>query len=415
MSIPRFAQSFAPRPSSHDRWGAVRLAFQLLLVAVFVLGCSASAGATPSPLGTQGEGVASSGQLLYVCNQDDASVAIIDLETMEVLRTVDLQAMGFSENARPHHIAVEPDGSYWYVSLIGEGVVAKIDRNDELVGTVPFETPGMLTLDAANDRLYVARSMTAVNPPRRIGEIRPSDMTIEEIDIFFPRPHALVMNRETRVVYTASLGVNQIAAVDPQTERAILTDVDGPPHALMQFAISPDGSKLAISGEISHTMHLFDISDDPLEPRHMGAVDVGIQPFDPIFSPNGNRVWFGNKAENTIMAVDVEAMEVVTVLDDDRIREPHGAVTTADGRWIIISNSNVREGHTLMLAEQMDHADHGDHGDHADHAMMDHAAAPDERIVGGLGNVAFIDAHTGELVTVIELGQNVTGIALGPR
>ncbi|MEX2531886.1 MAG: YncE family protein [Gemmatimonadota bacterium] len=385
----------------------MRSRLQALLLTLFVLGCSASAGAAPSSPAADAENLGFADELLYVCNQDDASVTIIDVEAREVVRTVDLQALGFSENARPHHIAVEPDGSYWYVSLIGEGVVAKIDRNDELAGTAPFGTPGMLTLDGANDRLYVARSMTAVNPPRRIGEIRTSDMTIEEIDVFFPRPHALVMNRETGIVYTASLGVNQVAALDPETDRAILTDVDGPPHALMQFAISPDGSTLAISGEISHTLHLFDISEDPLQPRHLGAVEVGLQPFDPIFTADGSTVWLGNKAENTIMAVDVETREVVRVLDDDRIREPHGATATADGRWIIISNANVREGHTLMLAEQDE--------DHGDHAMMDDDAPTRERVVGGLGRVTFIDAQTGELVTVVEVGQNASGIALGPR
>jgi DNA-binding beta-propeller fold protein YncE len=358
-------------------------------------------GLLPAPVGSGGGSETAAAGLLYVCNQDDASVAVIDLETGDVVRTVDLQALGFSANARPHHIAIEPDGSYWYVSLIGEGVVAKLDGNDRLVATASFETPGMLALDAARGRLYVARSMTAVNPPRRIGEIRTSDMTIDEVEIFFPRPHALVLDPRTGTAYTASLGVNQVAAVDAETGRAFLTDVEGPPHALMQFALSPDGRMLAISGEISHTMHFFDLGENPLEPRHAGFLGVGIQPFDPIFDADGRTVWFGNKVDNTIMAVDVATREIVTVLDDERIREPHGAARSLDGRFILISNSNVREGHTLMLARDPDHAHH--------------QAAPAERVVGGRGSVAIIDAATHALVRVIEVGQNATGIAVGPR
>lgn len=338
--------------------------------------------------------VSLSSELLYVCNQDEASVSVIDVESGTVVRTVDLQERGFSANARPHHIAVEPDGSYWYVSLIGEGLVVKLDRSDRVVGTAPFATPGMLGLDSERGLLWVGRSMTAVNPPPRIAMIRTEDMSIDEVDVFFPQPHALALDPETGIVYTASLSVNQIAAVDPRTERAEITNVEGPPHALMQFAVSPDGRTLAISGEISHTLHFFDISEDPLRPRHAGYVDVETQPFDPIFTLDGTTVWLPNKAANRITAVDVSTREIVAVLDDPRIRQPHGAAVSSDGRWVLISSTNVREPHVMMV--------HGD--DHQDHG-------PAERIVGGPGNVVIIDTRMREVVKVVEVGRNATGIA----
>jgi DNA-binding beta-propeller fold protein YncE len=347
------------------------------------------------------EAVATSAGLLFVCNQDQASVAIVDIEAGEVIHTVDLQALGFSANARPHHIVIEPDGSHWYVSLIGEGVVAKLDRNHRLVGTAEFETPGMLALHSEQDRLFVARSMTAVNPPPRIGIIRPSDMSIEEVEVFFPRPHALILDERTGIAFTASLAVNQIAAVDPVTERAVVTDVEGPPHALMQWALSPDGTTLAISGELSHTVHFFDVSEDPLQPRHIGVVEVEAQPFDPIFTRDGRTVWLGNKLADRITAIDVESLEVVRVLDDPRIRQPHGAAVSPDGRFVLISNTNVREPHDMVMARE-DGRD-PQHHDHHD---------PGERVVGGPGSVVIIDAESGEVVNVVQVGQNATGIAV---
>ncbi|MEM9666415.1 MAG: hypothetical protein AAF970_15875, partial [Bacteroidota bacterium] len=119
---------------------------------------------------------------LYVGNQAEASVSIIDMDRNVLMRVVDLQALGFSENAKPHHTAVEPDGAHWYVSLIGESKVLKFDRDHNLVGQVDFETPGMLAMDPTADRLYVARSMMAVNPPRRVGVIERSSMGLEEVD-----------------------------------------------------------------------------------------------------------------------------------------------------------------------------------------------------------------------------------------
>lgn len=340
-------------------------------------------------------GVSLSPDWLYVCNQDDATISVIDIPTRRVIRTIDLQELGFSASARPHHVVVEPDGSHWYVSLIGEGLVVKLDREDRVVGTAPFETPGMMALHPTEDLLFVGRSMTAVNPPRRIAVIRRSEMSIDEIDVFFPRPHAMVLNPGTGVVYTASLGVNQIAAVDPETERAVLTDVEGPAHALMQFALSPDGSTLAMSAELSHTVFFFDIAEDPLNPRQVAAVDVEAQPFDPVFTPDGRTLWLGNKSANTITAIDAEIHEVVAVLDDPRVRQPHGAAVSADGRWVLISSTNVRPDHAMH--EQADH-ESGDAGEPAS---------------SGAGSIVVIDAASREIEAVIDVGNNATGIAVG--
>ena len=105
-------------------------------------------------------------ELLYVASQEDVTVAIIDMGTNELVATVDLKEFGYSETAKAHHTAVEPDGSHWYVSLIAAGKVLKFDRNNRLVGEADFETPGMLSLDPESDLLYVGRSMAAVNPPQ---------------------------------------------------------------------------------------------------------------------------------------------------------------------------------------------------------------------------------------------------------
>ena len=67
-------------------------------------------------------------QKLYITNQGGASITIIDQQKLTVDTTIDLTKLGFTANAKPHHVAVEPDGSFWYVTLIGDGKVLKFDR-----------------------------------------------------------------------------------------------------------------------------------------------------------------------------------------------------------------------------------------------------------------------------------------------
>jgi len=330
-------------------------------------------------------------EFLYVCNQSDATVTLIDTRTNEIARTIDLKTLGFSANAKPHHIAVEPDGSFWYVTLIGENKIVKIDKNDHIVGQATFETPGMLALDPTRDLLYVGRSMTAVNPPKRIGAIKRSDMTIEEIDVLFPRPHAMALDARDNTVYTGSLAVNQMAAIDEASEKVELTDVAGNPHSLMQYALSPDGKTLAASGELSAQLLLFDVSDR-MKPKFLRSWNVEAQPFDPIWTRDGRYVVLGNKAANAITIIDTQTNDIAKVIRGRGIVQPHGTAASNDGRWIYVSNNNLNQ----------------PAGAHAMHAGTN-APAPQP---AGPGTIVVIDAKALTVEKVIEVGRNASGIAV---
>ena len=351
-----------------------------LLVAL-VAACAGSRTSSPVQPSTQ--------SLLYVCNQSDATVTLIDTRTNEIVRTVDLEALGFSANARPHHIAVEPDESFWYVTLIGENRIVKIDRNDRVAGSVAFESPGMLALDPERDLLFVGRSMTAVNPPRRIGAIRRSDMTIEEIEVLFARPHAMALDASDGTVYTGSLATNQMAAVDIATQRAEISEVAGPPHSLMQYALSPDGKTLVASGELSGQMLFFDVGDR-LRPKLLRSLEVEAQPFDPVYTRDGRYVVVGNKAANVITIIDTQT-DRLKLLRGRGIAQPHGTATSSDGRWVYVSNNNLSQ-------------PAGAHDAHMGHGA---AATP-----AGPGTIVVIDTRTLEIAKVIPVGRNATGIAV---
>ena len=344
-----------------------------------------------------GNGVSTAGSgtpdLLYVCNQSDATVTLIDTRSNTVVGLVDLKQLGFSANAKPHHIAVEPDGSFWYVTLIGENKVVKLDRSNKVVGTATFESPGMLSLHPTRDLLYVGRSMTAVNPPKRIGVIQRSDMSIEEIEVVFPRPHAMALDAGDNAVYTASLAVNQLAAIDVTSERVNIQEIEGGrQHAVMQFALSPDGRTLAASGELSSQLLLFDVTDR-LNPKFLRSFNVEAQPFDPIFTPDGRYVIVGNKGANAISVVDLEKYSI-EVLRGPGIVQPHGTAVSPDGRWVYVSNNNLN-----VPAGSDPHAMHG--------GTPGAAPAP-----AGPGTIVVIDAQTRKLAKVIEVGRNASGIGV---
>jgi DNA-binding beta-propeller fold protein YncE len=334
-------------------------------------------------------------ELIYVCIQDEAKIAVVDVAARAVVRTIDLTKLGFSANAKPHHVVVEPDGSHWYVSLIGDNRVVKFDRSDRVIAQRPMETPGMLALHPTADLLLVSRSMSAVNPPSRVAVVRRADLQGDEVDVFFPRPHPAVIAR-SGTAYTGSLGVNQLAAVDLAKEKVSLVNLDGPPHALVQYALSQDGKTLVASTELSGRLLVFDLAD-ATKPALVKSLATGPMAFDPSFAPDGRTVWVPVKGASEVVVIDASNWSVTQRIKHEALRQPHQIVFSQDGRTAFVSNNNKSD-HMAGPAPA------GTAGHDA------HAASS-----AGAASLVIVDVAARRVVKTITLGKNLTGIGARAR
>jgi len=319
---------------------------------------------------------------LYVCIQDDASIAIVDMDAVEVVSVIRLPELGFRPRAAPHDVAVAADGENWYVSLVGEHQVLKLDAGNEVVGTFEMESPGMLGLSPLGDRLAVSRSMSATNPPRLLGLAHTAEMEAEELDVFFPRPHAVAFSPDGRFAYTASLGVNQLASIDLASLTVELLEVPGPQHALVQLALSPDGEVLVASGELSGELLVFSL-DDPARPELVTAIALGPRPFDPVFAPDGQTVWVPIKGRDEVAVVETDDWTVVDRVLGGGLGQPHAIAFSPDGGRAFVSNNVPPPGEPSSTSSA--------------------GSPPKARLV-------VIDTTTREIEASLELGPNLTGM-----
>jgi DNA-binding beta-propeller fold protein YncE len=334
---------------------------------------------------------------VYVTIQGEAAVAVVSTECLEEVERVDLTALGFSENANPHHVAVEPDGSHWYVSLIGENRVLRFNGANELVDQVEFEVPGLLARTSSGPELYVGRSMMAVNPPVSIGVIDTGTMEISLLDTFFPRPHALAVAPEAGRIFSASLSQNQMASIDPETGALELLNLDGPIHTLVQFAVSPDESILVATTEITGRLLVFGL-DDPDRPDLRASIEVGRRPWHPVFEPGAMRVWFALKGDDEVVGVDLIEERVFARISGPSLANPHGAGISPDGRHLFISSNGPGGGMAM--------------DDHEAHDHPPTAPAEARESTARTGTLTIIDLETHQVVKVIELGGNATGVGV---
>ncbi|MEO8478349.1 MAG: YncE family protein [Gemmatimonadota bacterium] len=356
----------------------------LTVATILVAACGGSmggAGATP---------MARANDLkVYVVSQSGAQVAVVNERTLAIDTVIDLTKLGFSANAKPHDTAVEPDGSAWYVTLIGDGKVLKFDRANHLVGRIDMETPGLIAMDRMHDSMYVGRSMTAVNPPKSLGVIKRSTFEkVEEQEVLIARPHAIATSHDGRYVHTASLAENRIASVETATGRVTLSTLAGAPRSLVEFTISPDGRTMVVGGELSNTMLVYDLTGaPPLVP--LREFTVGGKPWHPSFSADGKLVYVPLLTDNAVAEVD-PFMGIVRRRFTEGFAQPHGSVVSPDGRYLFVSNRNTGSG---GMAGMSGHDMHGKDGDTSTNGWL-----------------TVVDIASGKMVKQLMLGASPAGM-----
>lgn len=336
------------------------------------------------------------GPRLYVANQQAAMVSVIDVATNQVIRTVNLMDLGFTMHAMPHHIVVEPDGSYWYVSLIMDNVILKFSRDNELVGQIEAVRPGLLALDPVGPYLYAGRSMMAVTPPSSLMRIDRRDMSAMEIDILMPRPHALAVAPDGQFVYVSSLSDNRIVAINTATDDITFTDVEGDmTHVFIGFDITSDGARMVATSEVTSRIFVFDLAH-PAHPSLIDTIGVSRAPWHPIIGTDDRTVYAGNNWGNEITVADLVDMRVESALAGRGVAQPHGAARSPDGRYVYISNRNMHmpEGHSK-----------------ADHVYRPRYDLGDNASVG---TVVVYDTHEHAVVRVLEVEEYASGMG-APR
>jgi YVTN family beta-propeller protein len=237
----------------------------------------------------------------------------------------------------------------------------------------------MLAMHPTRDLLVAGRSMSAVNPPSSIGLIRRSDMSVTEVPVAFARPHGLIIDPTGAYVHTASLAENRVMTVDLDTEDVTFTRLDGPTEVFVQFAAVPDRDELLVSGQLTRQMTVLDVSD-PAAPAPVATIEVGQQPWHPAVTPDGERLYVGNKEDDSVSVIDVAERAVIATITGPGLAEPHGSAVRPDGRYVYISNNNQDGTYTPQ-------------GDNPE-----------------AGTVVVIDTETNAIVEVIEVGTNPAGL-----
>lgn len=323
---------------------------------------------------------------LYVPNQGEDNVAIVDIDNLVVCKYVDVGDSPTIDG--PHYVVA--DSMYWYVSLIGARQVWKFDaRTDTVVGRVLVQgSPALLELTPDGSKLYVSQFTTST--VQRVFVVNTATMSLARSITVWSMPHGIRMNHAGTRLYVANMMSDNISVIDVATDSVLETvpvawDANpfGPVKYMpMEIAVSPDDSLIIVTCSENREVRMFSTATHAL----VDSFEVGDQPWHLQFTPDGQFCYITNRRGHSVSVLHIpmrHVMETIGTPSPPRYFDyPHGCDITRDGRYSFVSNENA--GHGFVPRYNVEY----------------------------VGNVCVIDNLLNRVIKVLEVGIMPTGLSV---
>ncbi len=222
---------------------------------------------------------------LWVTNDIDDTVSVIDTRKLQVTETVPMPADLTAEGYLPHDVNLDRLGDGAYVSLIGGaqgGVVLRYSSKtfEEQARRILGGDPHLSLRREVPDGLYVNSQESGL--VRLVDRISLADR-VPPLSVDSAHGTAMNTEYESRFVYTtniASGGVGGLVTIDSRTH-TIAGVTDTPFAVPHNIVLDPSAAKLYVShsGGGADQVSIYTVDADTGLPTPAGSVTVGLNPF----------------------------------------------------------------------------------------------------------------------------------------
>lgn len=266
------------------------------------------------------------GPLVYVSNELDGTVSVIDASTDAVVRTIKV-------GARPRGIEAH-DGRI-YVALSDTNREARSDK-DAIVALDPATGRELTRFDAGSDpERFVIGGIRLFSANEDAGTATITDMKTRKILgtlVVGIEPEGVAISPNGRWVYVTAETSNTVSVIDTAKLKVVSSFlVDPRPRAA---AFSPDGLRAYVTSEIGGSVNVVDVR------RHRVLKTIGLpSPAKPVgvaVSRDGRTVFIANGHGNSVTFLDARRLTVAAVVPVGK--RPWGVALTPDGRKLYTAN-----------------------------------------------------------------------------
>ncbi|HEX3713450.1 MAG TPA: protein kinase [Trebonia sp.] len=315
---------------------------------------SASTSITAAPAGSSGPGVAvptvagkiavgqnpsyiqvaPNGKFAYIANPGAGAVNVLNTVTDRVSGTIQIP------QGPPQFVSFSPDSRTAYVSVYNTRgsvhLIAFVDTaSGSVTGTVPVNnfTPGPSTPSPDGRFLYVPNHNTAMSGANEnvVDVIDTSARKLVDGIAVPANPHWVAFDKNGRF-YTSDHMSAKVTVVNASTNAIVAEiEVGETPHS---EAMSPDGSRLAVTSFDGNEVFLIDTATDKM----VATIPVGRNPLDVAYSRDGRELFTSNNEDNTVTVIDTADNHVIGTVPTGKnptsisvLPNGHQAYITDDG------------------------------------------------------------------------------------
>jgi YVTN family beta-propeller protein len=260
-----------------------------------------------------GAAAAPDGSRLYVSNEADSTLDVVDGRTLRVMSKVPL-------TGHPNNISASRDGARVYVAIRQEpGVVDVVDTASlRRVKSIPIRGAVHNTY-VTPDGLYVVAGSIAGKTLTVIDQRSEEPVWVMDFDLGV-RPMAFEQNADgsTRRIFVQLTELNGFAVVDFATHtevtRVTLPRIAAGRKPVLEggnashgLAVTADNRLLVVDSRLNSALYVYSLPELKL----VGSVDVGIAPDWVTLTPDGARAYVANAGSNNVSVIDLRAMREV--------------------------------------------------------------------------------------------------------
>ncbi|MHB9098352.1 MAG: CFI-box-CTERM domain-containing protein, partial [Syntrophales bacterium] len=255
------------------------------------------------PAGTNPRGVASvvkaSETFTYVTNYGSENVSVI-----RTFRDALTEKVAF-ENVRdirvgrnPYGIAVNPAGTFAYVTNFFDGTVSKIDLGTNTVAaTIPVgSNPIGIVVSPDGSKIYAVNNSSGT-----VSVIGAADTTVATVAVG-SNPFGIAVNPAGTFLYVANSGGNSLSIIKTaDNPPSVTTKSDFHLGAPSGVAVDPAGPEVYITNFSSNTLSFFDTNSNTFSSPNIG---VGTNPIGVSPSLDGAFIYVVSSVDGTVSVID---------------------------------------------------------------------------------------------------------------
>jgi YVTN family beta-propeller protein len=225
---------------------------------------------------------------IYVSNQLDNTVSVIDGATHKIVATV---RVGVS----PAQMAVSPDRRSVYVANTGSNTVSVLDTGSNTVAkTIPLprrSRPIGVALSPSGRYLYTANggANSVAVLDTRVGRVGTSVRVGTQ-------PLGVAVAPDGKTVYSANSGSGDVSVIDARTDRVVRAIPTG--RFPSGVAVTSDGASVYVTNELSGVT-VINADNGTVQARLRSP-----SPFSITMSPNGDHAYVTGLGPGTLTAID---------------------------------------------------------------------------------------------------------------